>query len=259
MTFPINLHFGDLEISSHLIFELLSFTLGYQYYAFLKRKNTDLISDENRFWIFIGAVSGAWLGSHLLGILENPDYFAKTNYLNRVKPQAPFFVYLLGNKTVVGGLLGGLIGVEVTKKIIGVTTSSGDLMTFPLILGLIIGRIGCFLAGVHDGTFGVATNVPWAMDLGDGVLRHPTNLYEIVFLLLLWLFIILLEKRIILANGYRFKVFMVSYLLFRLSVEFIKPAYFFSFGLSSIQLACLAGILYYCVLAIKSWRYPFFT
>ncbi len=118
-------------------------------------------------------------------------------------------------------------------------------MTYPIILGMIIGRIGCFLAGVQDGTYGVESSLPWAMDLGDGIRRHPTNLYEIIFLGLLWISLVQMEKKYALTNGSRFKIFLFSYLLFRFLIEFIKPFYTFSFGLSPIQLACLAGIIYY--------------
>jgi len=142
-------------------------------------------------------------------------------------------------------MLGGLIGVELTKKRIGVTVSSGDLMVYPLILAMVIGRIGCFLAGLDDGTFGVASNLPWAINFGDGIRRHPTNLYEIFFWLLLGITLKLAEKKHRFTDGSKFKIFLSAYLLFRLWVEFIKPDYFFSFGLSVIQLVCLAGILYY--------------
>lgn len=142
-------------------------------------------------------------------------------------------------------MLGGLIGVELTKKRLGVTMSSGDLMVYPLILAMVIGRTGCFLAGLEDGTYGIASNLPWAIDFGDGIHRHPTNLYEIVFWLMLWIALKLIEQSRHFADGARFKVFMVSYLVFRLLVEFIKPDYFFSFGLSVIQLVSIAGILYY--------------
>lgn len=142
-------------------------------------------------------------------------------------------------------MLGGLVGVELTKKQLGVTASSGDMMVYPLILAMVIGRTGCFLAGLEDGTYGIATNLPWAIDFGDGIRRHPTNLYEIVFWLLLWIALKLIERKHRFADGARFKVFMASYLVFRLLVEFIKPDYFFSFGLSVIQLVCIAGILYY--------------
>ncbi len=141
--------------------------------------------------------------------------------------------------------MGGLIGVEVIKKIIGEKQSSGDLFTYPLILAIIIGRTGCFLAGIEDHTFGNETKLPWGIDFGDGVLRHPTNLYEIVFLIFLWFSLVLIEKKIKLKSGSRFKLFMVAYLLFRFFIEFIKPDYFFTFGLGMIQLTCLAGMVYY--------------
>lgn len=151
----------------------------------------------------------------------------------------------MGNKTIVGGMLGGLVGVELTKKQLNITASSGDLMVYPLILAMIIGRIGCFFAGLEDGTYGVACNLPWAINFGDGVRRHPTNLYEILFWLVLWAVLKLTEKHYELSNGARFKIFLSSYLVFRFLIEFIKPDYFFSFGLSVIQLTCIAGIFYY--------------
>jgi hypothetical protein len=236
MHFPINIKIGGAEIPSHLIFEILSYFVGYRYYIYLRNKTTDLISTENRIWIFIGAAGGAFLFSRLIGTLEQPLDFFNHN---------TSFTYYISNKTIVGGLLGGLLGVEVMKRIIGEKNSSGDLFTYPIILALIIGRIGCFLAGVPDHTYGIETALPWGIDFGDGLYRHPTNLYEIVFLVLIWLALWRLEKKYSLINGSRFKLFMVAYLCFRLIIEFIKPDYFFTFGLSVIQLTCLAGLLYY--------------
>jgi len=158
----------------------------------------------------------------------------------------------MANTTIIGGLLGGLVGVEFTKKKIGVTVSSGDLMVYPIIVSMLIGRTGCFLAGLTDGTYGKPSSLPWAINLGDGVPRHPTSLYEMLFWLLLWFALTRLEKTYVLANGARFKLLMVSYLIFRLFIEFIKPAWFFSFGLSVLQLACLAGLAYY----YKVFLYP---
>ncbi|RVU03169.1 diacylglyceryl transferase [Mucilaginibacter limnophilus] len=234
MHFPVNVHIGSLTIPAHLLCETLAYFIGYRYYTYLRKHTNDAISASHRLIIFVGAAAGAFLGSHLIGIFENPDLLKNVS-----------LVYFLGNKTIVGGFLGGLIGVEVTKKQIGVKVSSGDLMVYPLILAMIIGRTGCFLAGLEDGTYGVPANLPWAINFGDGIRRHPTNLYEIFFWILLSLSLAEFEKKYRFSNGARFKVFMVGYLLFRFCIEFIKPAYFFSFGLSVIQLACLAGLLYY--------------
>jgi phosphatidylglycerol:prolipoprotein diacylglycerol transferase len=158
MHFPVNISFGKLVIPVHLLCEMLSYFIGYRYYSYLREHSHDLISADNRLKIFAGAAAGAFLGSHIVGVLENPLLLYHFN-----------LVYFMGNKTIVGGMLGGLIGVELVKKKIGVTVSSGDLMVYPLILAMLIGRAGCFLAGLDDGTF------------GDGVYRHPTNLYEMCF------------------------------------------------------------------------------
>lgn len=241
MHFPVNIPIGSSFIPVHFVCETLAYFVGYRYYAWLRKNTHDQINSNQRLIIFIGAAFGAFVGSHLVGIFENPNMLSRFN-----------LIYFMGNKTIVGGMLGGLIGVEVTKKQIGVTVSSGDLMVYPLILAMVIGRTGCFLAGLEDGTYGVASNLPWAINFGDGVSRHPTNLYEILFWILLWLTLLGIEQKHQFANGARFKVFMASYLLFRLLIEFIKPAYFFNFGLSLIQLVSIAGILYY----YKVFLYP---
>ena len=93
--------------------------------------------------------------------------------------------YLVGGKTIVGALVGGLISVELAKRYIGLRTSTGDLYAIPLALGIAIGRIGCFLTGLSDNTYGTPTNLPWAVNFGDGIPRHPTQIYEIIFLLAL--------------------------------------------------------------------------
>ncbi|MBC7775000.1 MAG: prolipoprotein diacylglyceryl transferase [Phycisphaerae bacterium] len=234
MHYPLEIHLGSAKIPAHLLFEMLAYTLGYRLYVWQRARSQDLINDEGRMWIFLGAAAGALMGSHLLGILENPAYLTQLNWQ-----------IWLGNKTIVGGLLGGLIGVELTKKIISVNTSSGDLMTYPLLFGLAVGRIGCHLAGLTDGTHGNPSNLPWAVDFGDGIPRHPVNLYEVIFLLALAFFIFHKEKKGPLPDGIRFKIFMVGYLLWRFVVEFIKPVWVLPIGISVIQLATLCGLFYY--------------
>lgn len=235
MNFPVNIHIGEFTISSHLVFELLAYSIGFRYFLFLRKNTVDTISSENRTIILIAAALGSFVFSRLVGYYETEDFFN-----GKIS-----FDAFYGNKTILGGLLGGLFAVEICKKIIGVTKSSGDLMTYPIILAMIIGRIGCFLAGLEDGTYGVASQLPWAIDFGDHVFRHPTNLYEISFLLFTWIWIYLLEKRFLLSNGSRFKLFLCSYFIFRFIIEFIKPVHPFLFGLSSIQITSFIGIIYY--------------
>ena len=220
----------------HLVFEVAAFAVAFAYYQWLRARQGDAIGDPDRMSITIAAAAGALPGSRLLGALEQPQ-------LLEWNIGALFTAF--GNRTIVGGLLGGLFAVELVKKVIGVRTSSGDLFTFPLILGMVLHRIGCLLGGLEDNTYGIATDLPWGIDLGDGVRRHPTNLYEILWLGLIWGVLMGIERRFKLLNGARFKLFMVLYLLFRLAVDTIKPQPAVLLGLASIQWACVIGLFYY--------------
>ena len=230
------IHAGSADIPLHLICEVLSYFIAFRYYLFLRKSKGDIIDESNRLWIIVAAILGAFAGSRLVGGLENPDEMMKAENV---------FWYFYMNKTVLGGFLGGLFGVEAVKKIIGETKASGALFTYPMILGLIIGRIGCFSMGVYEETYGIPTHFFTGMNLGDGITRHPVALYEIVFLTVLWLTIFFIEKKYTPQHGARFKIFLFSYCLFRFVCDFIKPAPAVWMGLTTIQLTASAGMAWY--------------
>lgn len=242
MQFPISIPLGGWPVPLHPVFEAAAFFIGFRYFLHLRSKRSDIIPSPNRVWILIGATFGAFLGSRLVGALENPYELVRADNV---------WLYLFASKTVVGGFLGGLAGVELVKKIIGEKQASGDLFVYPILLALCIGRIGCFSMGVFEETYGLPTTLPWGMNLGDGLRRHPVSLYEIAFLVLLWIVLYKLQQRLTLANGALFKLFMIAYLLFRFALDFIKPHFTWGIGLSGIQLASLAGLLYYAPFIAK--------
>ncbi|GEL10423.1 Prolipoprotein diacylglyceryltransferase [Flavobacterium glycines] len=234
MTLPFAPVFLGYQINIHLVLEYLAFFLGFRYYLFLRKKSTDHISGINRLSIILGAILGAFLGSRIMGFLENP-----------VLPDSvESWVAIFNFKTIMGGLFGGLLGVELSKKIIGEKQSSGDLFVFPILLGIFIGRIGCFLSGINEFTYGEKTSFFMGMNLGDGLKRHPLALYELIFVSFLFLFLWKLKDKE-LKNGMLFRYFMIAYFAFRFCIEFLKPNVFFLFGLSSIQLLCLLCLIYY--------------
>lgn len=236
MHFPVSITAGAVTIPLHPVFETLAFFVGFRYFLFLRKKQGDGISSSNRIWVLIGAIFGALIGSRLVGGLEDPQ--AMLHSSNKL-------LYFYANKTVLGGFLGGVWGVEIIKYLIHEKRSSGDLFVFPMILALIIGRIGCFTMGIYEETYGNITSLPVGMDLGDGSFRHPVTLYEIAFLVLLWIVLKAIARRYKLAEGALFKLFMIAYIFFRFFLDFIKPHYTFNIGLSSIQLTCIIGLIYY--------------
>lgn len=110
---------------------------------------------------------------------------------------------------------------------------------------MMIGRMGCFSAGIYEETYGNQTSLPWGMDLGDSIPRHPVTLYEIIFLGFLWFIIYRFKKSFRLSPGDGFKIFMIGYFIFRFLLDFIKPGWRYFFGLGTIQITCLLGLVYY--------------
>ncbi len=244
MKIPFEPIIWGTTINIHLVLEYLAFFIAYRYYILLRKKNIDVISSKNRLTILIGAAIGALLGSRIMGFLENPIIDFTTENL----------IQLLNVKTIMGGLFGGLIGVEITKWMVNEKQSSGDLFTLPIIVGIFIGRVGCFLSGTNEFTYGKVTTFFTGMDLGDGLLRHPTALYELLFLIPLFFILKKIRLQNKLENGNLFIIFMVSYFSFRFFLEFLKPTNFIIFGLSSIQYLCILCVLYYQKPIIKLLR-----
>jgi phosphatidylglycerol---prolipoprotein diacylglyceryl transferase len=236
LQFPVEITIGQSKILLHTVMEPLAFFIGFRYFMLLRKRQGDVIESKNRVWILIGAIFGALIGSRIIGGLEDPPQISMADNV---------WFYFYQNKTVLGGFLGGLLGVELIKKIIKEKHASGDLFTYPLILALIIGRIGCLSMGVYEETYGLPTALPWGMHLGDSQLRHPVCLYEIIFLILLWITLVKIENKYVLQNGARFKLFMIAYCFFRFLLDFVKPHYILSIGLSVIQITALLGLIYY--------------
>jgi prolipoprotein diacylglyceryltransferase len=233
LIFPVEFKLWHLTVSAHQVLEVAGWTAGSALFVALRRRFAGpSLADERGLWVIVGCLAGAALGSKVLAILES---------LHAYWPVYNQPGLLLGGKTIVGGLAGGWAGVEIAKRAVGIRQSTGDRFVFPILLGLAIGRVGCFLEGLPDHTYGIATSLPWAVDFGDGVRRHPTQLYEVVFcvLLAIGLLFYLRRKR---PPGELFQLFALWYFLWRFAVEFIKPRETYG-GLSPIQMVCIVAAL----------------
>lgn len=222
----------NLHPALHPVFEALGYTLGFAAYKQARWRAGDVLDERQRWSVIAAAAIGAMTGSRLLGLLEQAP---------RVHIAWSQVFLPGGGKTIVGGLLGGWFAVEVTKKLQGITTRTGDLFAIPLCIGIAVGRIGCFLAGLSDDTYGKPTALPWAVDFGDGIGRHPTQVYEIIFLAALIILLRWLAKRPH-ANGSIFRCFIGAYLSWRFFIDFLKPQPLVA-SMNLIQWACLGGLL----------------
>ena len=80
--------------------------------------------------------------------------------------------------SIAGAIAGGIVAVEIFKWRNGIRGSTGGAVR-----GAARDRhrgrpLGCFFAGLPDYTYGTPTDLPWGVDFGDGIARHPVQLYE---------------------------------------------------------------------------------
>jgi len=230
----------------HPVFETLAYAAGYAVFRRLRARQGDVVAEPQRWTVLAAAAVGALVGSRLLGLAEQwptVETAWRSEHMLRL-------LFSPGGKTIVGGLLGGWLAVEIVKRINGIHRSTGDLFALPLCVGIAVGRIGCLLAGLADDTYGKPTNLPWAVDLGDGIGRHPVQIYEILFLIFIGF---LVSTRARLPEGARFRIFLGSYLAWRVVIDFLKPQPLIH-GLNLIQWSCLAGIVVLVLDEIRTWK-----
>jgi phosphatidylglycerol---prolipoprotein diacylglyceryl transferase len=211
------------------------------------RSGTPVALHGRPFWVLVGCLLGAGLGNKVVAWLEIPQSLASPDGWNM----------LLGGQSMVGGLLGGLLGTEAAKRLVGWRSSTGDLFVIPILLGLAVGRVGCFLAGLHDATYGLPTGLPWGVDLGDGIPRHPVQLYEIAWAATAGI-VLSLPKIVALTApvpGLRFRLLLCGYLAWRLVIDGLKPVpYAWPLGLSGIQWTCIVALAFYAPGTVRALR-----
>lgn len=151
----------------------------------------------------LGALAGAWV-------------FGSANSL-----RASLFV---PSHSIAGALTGGIIAVELWKRAHEIHSSTGGAFVLPICIGIIVGRFGCFFAGIPDFTYGIPTSVPWAVDLGDGIGRHPVQLYESLSVTaFLAIYIHARWHRARWAKDHAFHAMIIFYATQRFFWEFLKP------------------------------------
>ena len=227
----------------HLITDYVSIFVGMQLYYSLNKKSG--MDTDTKIWYILGALIGALLGSRLLSALENPHLFL----------HPPTWLYYYVNKTIIGGVAGGIIGVEIAKKFLGIKINTGDNVVIPLMVAIVIGRIGCQLTGVADGTIGSVCNYMWCFRQGDEFTRHPLPLYEIFEILVLLPFFYRWIKIKRFKNGFVFRLFIIIYFGIRFLLEYLKDTIPIFFSFSAIQVVCLLFVFYYIFDSIKNGLY----
>lgn len=224
---PVMFHIGPLAVPSYSVFVLLAFVAGALWYF---RATPRTGADTGQvITIFAAAFLGGVIGAKL------PNWILHFGHL-KVHPEG----LLYSGKTIVGGLLGGMLAVIAVKRILGIRRRLGNTIAPAVALGMAVGRLGCLCRGC---CYGRPTVLPWGIDFGDGIARHPTQIYEALFDFALFLLLWRLQKRVQ-RPGALFGIFMSSYLPARFLLEFLRVEPRLWPGLTAFQWAAAAGCVW---------------
>jgi len=116
--FPYSSRQARSNFIRNLVFETLAYATAFLVYLAMRKRRGDALDDGDRWWVIAAAAMGAVVGCKVLYWFEDP---AAT--LARWHDPA----FLMGGKTIVGGLIGGLFFVELAKHHLGVGRRTGDL------------------------------------------------------------------------------------------------------------------------------------
>lgn len=208
--------------------------------------------------------AAAWISAWLIGRYVVPRYFGAP----RTPLRDPGYFMALGIGAIAGALLlgslnltlagfwqighsiagavaGGIVAVELFKLARGIRGSTGGQFAAPLALGIAVGRLGCFFAGLPDYTYGTPTDLPWGVDFGDGIARHPVQLYEsATMLLFLAAYLLALQRNSRFVRRQGFYLFAGWYAVQRFAWEFLKPYPAVLGPFNMFHLICVALIGY---------------
>jgi phosphatidylglycerol:prolipoprotein diacylglycerol transferase len=151
-----------------------------------------------------------------------------------LSPLPDDFLFRTG-RTLTGGLLFGFLTAELLKPLLGHRHPPNDRFAMILPFSIAIGRVGCLLSGCCNGQ---PWEGPWAIEDADGVPRHPTALYDLLFHLALGAVLVGLFR----AGRVRHRLFalhLIAYGVFRFAIETIRTTPEYALGLTGYQIVSL--------------------
>ena len=166
--------------------------------------------DDRLLIVYVAALVGAFLGAKLA-------YLAAEGWRDIGQPD--LWLRLATGKSILGALLGGYASVELAKRWVGYRSVTGDWFAMIAPLGIILGRLGCWL---HGCCLGSACEPAWfSVRDAKGLERWPAVPVEILFNAVMLISFAVLRRRGYLA-GQHFHVYLIAYGLFRFAHEFLR-------------------------------------
>jgi len=217
---------------------IMAVAIGTGLLLFLRRREPLGLSGWESFGIALGGFCGSMIGAKLPFVLADWQGLLRGT------------AWFDDGKTIMAGLVGGYLGAVVAEWALDVRVHLGDSLAVPVAAAVGVGRLACFSAGC---CYGTVTSLPWGVDFGDGLARHPTQLYESAFHLLAAVVLYQFQRRQM-FRGRLIQAYFVAYFVYRFASELIRPEPALWLGLTGYQWAALVLAPFFAVWSCPSCR-----
>jgi len=193
----------------------------------------------------VGIPSGI-IFSRLLHVIDLWDYYS----------QHPGEIIGGSGLTIYGAVLGAALGIWIYSRFRKISFGYlADVLAPGIILAQAIGRVGCTLNGC---CYGKETDIFCAVVYTHpeshgpiGIPVHPTQVYEIIFNLMVFGVLLALRKRFR-PDGSLFMIYLSLYSIWRIVVDFVREGKPFLFGLHEAQVISI--IILIVTISLMAWR-----
>jgi phosphatidylglycerol:prolipoprotein diacylglycerol transferase len=233
---PIAFTIGEVSVRWYGIMVALAVAVVVLWVVREIRRGADL-SPDTALTIALVAIPSGIILSRLLHVIDMWGFYMAN----------PGLLFGFGGLTIYGAILGATLGIWIYSKFSDFRFGYFmDLVTPSVLLAQAVGRVGCTINGC---CYGKATSLPWGVVYTHpdsfaplGIAVHPTQVYEIVFLLIVFGVLFRLRKRFQ-PEGSLFLIYLSLYSMWRLGIDFIRDGTPFLFGLHQAQVISIIVLL----------------
>lgn len=214
---PTLFRIGPLPIRGYGLMIATAFLVAI--YVAARRAKKEGIPSQSIFDLGLYVLVSGLLGARIFYILQHRDSYNSFADVLRIWQ---------GGLVYYGGLaLAFVVGVLYLRWKELPIGEVVDVFGPSLVLGMSIGRIGCFLAGC---CFGKPTSLPWGVTFPEDSLAwmeigsqkiHPTQLYSVVSLFSIFI-ILLILRRHMKFSGQLFLFSVLMYSIHRFFIDFVR-------------------------------------
>ena len=238
---------GGISVRWYSILMILAIGVPPAWVFYQSRNRPEI--DTNHIWgAFLVSLPSGFVLARLIHVVDQWQYYSR--FPNQIASGSGLAIW--------GAVIGASLGIWVYFRIVKAPAGAiFDIMAPGIVLAQIVGRVGCTVNGC---CYGTATALSWGITythpdssgfatLGTAV--HPTQVYEMIFLAIVFGVLLLMRRRLK-PDGSLYLLYLSLYSVWRIGIGFLRDNSETLVGLQQAQV--IAIVVLAVALPLLVWR-----